>query len=55
MAGFSRKQIDLEDKAKQNYEINEMKGSTLEELSRIVEKINDELGMKKSKLAPQIK
>lgn len=55
ISGYADKQRQLEDEAEKNYAINEMKGSTLEELSRVVEKINDELSMKKSKLAPQIK
>lgn len=52
--GFGKAQETLEDISKQNSGLDHEKGSTLEELSEIVAKINDTLQKKQRKLAPQV-
>eukprot|EP00742_Colponemidia_sp_Colp-10_P002246 GILJ01002400.1.p1 GENE.GILJ01002400.1~~GILJ01002400.1.p1 ORF type:complete len:696 (-),score=172.60 GILJ01002400.1:159-2177(-) len=55
VSGYTKTQSALEDVSATKTQVDEMKGKTLEEYSRVVEKINSQLKEKKNKLAPQIK
>ena len=52
--GFSDRQAELEKISEQKAEVDEMKGKTLDEMSQVVGKINDEIKRRKHELAPQI-
>ena len=55
VAGYSETQERLEQVSEKTSTLNDAKGKTLEEISRIVTDINHKLKEKKNKLAPQIK
>ena len=55
VAGFASAQETLEQVSQVKGAIDEEKGNTLEEISHFVQKINNAIKDRKSKLAPQIK
>lgn len=55
VAGFFATQEQLESVSEQNALVNQLKGETLEEISRVVTDINQTLKERKNQLAPQIK
>ena len=54
VSGYIDTQNKLEHISEQRAKINETKGKTLEEISRIVTDINQTLKERKNKLAPQV-
>lgn len=54
-AGYSETKENLEKVSAMKSELDEEKGKTLEEISRVVTEINNSIKERKSKLAPQIK
>ena len=55
IAGYSKIQDDMEKVAKDRQEIDKLKEGSLQELTKVVQNIEEQLKAKKSKLAPQIK
>ncbi|CAI2387734.1 unnamed protein product [Moneuplotes crassus] len=55
IAGYSKIQDDMEKVAKDRQEIDKLKEGSLQELTKVVQNIEEQLKSKKSKLAPQIK
>mmetsp|Transcript_15452 Transcript_15452/g.36457 ORF Transcript_15452/g.36457 Transcript_15452/m.36457 type:complete len:703 (+) Transcript_15452:162-2270(+) len=55
IAGYSKTQERLEEASEKKSELDETKGRTLEEISKIVTDITQSLKERKNKLAPQIK
>lgn len=55
VAGYSKTQERLEEASEKKSELDETKGRTLEEISKIVTDITQSLKERKNKLAPQIK
>jgi intraflagellar transport protein 81 len=55
IAGFTEAQDHLEHVATTKQRIDQTKEATLEEISKLVLDINQQLNVKKNKLAPQIK
>jgi len=54
LEGYGNTQEELEKVSQQKAEVDELKGKTLEEMSQVVGKINDEIKRRKNDLAPQI-
>ena len=55
IAGYSKIQDDMEKVAKDRQQIDKLKEGSLQELTKVVQNIEDQLKSKKTKLAPQIK
>ena len=55
IAGYGKIQDDMERVAKDRQEIDKMKEGSLQELTKVVQNIQNQLNVKKLKLAPQIK
>jgi len=55
LSGYQETQDELEKVSQQKAEVDEVKGKTLEEISRVVEEINGQIKARKNRLAPQIK